>query len=87
MTAEAPPSSPFRATNLSQGERQEAWEAMDLIHEAIGEVVPPGALPSQEEINRRYGSTFLDYAQALVEAISRIRSGPAAQPEENHGRD
>jgi hypothetical protein len=61
--------------DLTQSERQEAWAAMDLIHEAIGEVVPPGALPSQEQINAQYGPTFIGYAQAFAEALGRLQQG------------
>ena len=31
---------------LSPDERRDAWAAMSMIHEAVGLVVPTGALPS-----------------------------------------
>ena len=59
-------------SRLSAGERQEAWAAMSMIHEAIGRVVPPGALPSEEAINAKYGPTFGGYAQAICEALAKM---------------
>jgi len=43
-----------------------------MIHEAIGRVVPPGALPSEEAINAKYGPTFGGYAQAICEALAKM---------------
>jgi hypothetical protein len=53
--------------------RREAWAAMSMIHEAVGLVVPPGALPSEEAINANYGPTFSGYAQAICEALLKLR--------------
>ena len=44
-----------------------------MIHEAVGLVVPPGALPSEEAINARYGPTFGGYAEAICEALAKLR--------------
>ena len=46
---------------------------MRMTHEAVGLVVPPGALPSQEAINVRYSPTFGGYAQAICEALAKLR--------------
>ena len=58
---------------MEQSERMEAWAAMSMIHEAVGLVVPPGALPSEEAINAKYGPTFGGYAQAICEALAKLR--------------
>ena len=63
------------AANEAQRVRREAWEALDLLLEGLGNLLPPGSLPSKEEINRRYGPTFAGYAQAIVEAIRQTRAG------------
>jgi len=36
-------------------------------------LVPPGALPSEEAINAKYGPTFGGYAQAICEAMAKLR--------------
>jgi hypothetical protein len=53
--------------------RRDAWAAMSLIHEAVGQIVPPGALPSEEAINAKYGPTLGGYAEAICEALAKIR--------------
>jgi len=53
--------------------RRDAWAAMSMIHEAVGLVVPPGALPSEEAINARYGPTLGGYAEAICEALAKLR--------------
>jgi hypothetical protein len=58
---------------LSTDERHEAWAAMSMIHEAVGLVVPPGALLSEEAINATYGPTFGGYAEAICEALAKLR--------------
>ena len=55
------------------GSRGDAWAAMSMIHEAVGLVVPPGALPSEEAINALYGPTFGGYAEAICEALAKLR--------------
>ena len=59
----------------TQSEREEAWAALELIHEAVGDVCPPGSLPSQEAINAICGPTFMCYAEAIVAALKRLGSG------------
>ena len=59
--------------DLTQSEREEAWAALELIYEAVSDVCPPGALPSQEEINASCGPTFMCYAEAIVTALKRRR--------------
>jgi hypothetical protein len=44
-----------------------------MIHEALGLIVPPGALPSEEEINTKYGLTLGGYAEAICEALAKLR--------------
>ena len=53
--------------------RDEAWAAISMIHEAVGLVVPPGSLPSEEAINATYGPTFGGYAEAICEALAKLR--------------
>lgn len=56
---------------LARSNLEEAWAAFDLLHEGIGDLLPPGCLSSQEQINADYGPTFFGYAQALVEAVAK----------------
>ena len=59
--------------DLEDNSRRDAWAALSMIHEAVGLVVPPGALPSEETINATYGRTFGGYAQAICEALAKLR--------------
>jgi hypothetical protein len=59
--------------DLAAANRRDAWAAMSMIHEAVGLVVPPGALPSEEAINAKYGPTLGGYAEAICEALAKIR--------------
>jgi hypothetical protein len=55
----------------------EAWAAISLMHEQIGDLLPPGCLASEEAINATSGPTFSSYAQRIVEAVALGQSATA----------
>jgi hypothetical protein len=70
----APSPAEKEPTGVAPDNLQEAWQAISLIHEALGEICPPGSLPSEEQINASHGPTFLGYAEALVGAVQKLRT-------------
>jgi hypothetical protein len=58
--------------DLGSHNHREAWDAMSLIHEALGNATAPGSLPSEEAINSEHGPTFLHYAEVFVRAINKL---------------
>ena len=59
---------------MTDAEREGAWQAMTALHESLSELCPPGSLPSEEEINRRYGPTFAGYATAFTQAVRELHA-------------
>lgn len=66
--------------------RREAQDAFDLMHEALGDLLPPGALPAREQIDAIYGPTFAGQAQAIVEAVAKALRRPPSVSTNLSGR-
>ena len=57
-----------------------AWKGLHLIREAVENLGPAGALPSQEAVITLYGPEPIHEAQAIVDALTKILNhdeGPA----------
>ncbi len=54
----------------------EAWAALRMIREAVEEFGPRAALESQEAVNALRAPTLVDEAQAIVDALVRVRHAP-----------
>ena len=51
---------------------QNAWAGLRMIRETIETLGPPGALPSEEAVLRRYGPEPVHEAAAIVETLKTL---------------
>ncbi len=57
-----------------------------MIREAIEELGPPGALPSEEAVTLLYGPEPIHEAQAIVDALANILEGQGRREAQHETR-
>jgi hypothetical protein len=80
----ASPSSSAGADKMWRANLQNAWAAIRMIREAVEEFGPVASLES-EDANLLRGPEPVHAAEAIVEALSRVRAALAAAPPQREG--
>lgn len=71
-----------RAAKVSVPERQQAWAALRMIAEAVGELFGPAASIESEDASLLRGPEYQHFAEGIVEALQRAAPHPSPVSEE-----